>query len=252
MVRRKLYPSRSAARTAIEAGEVTVAGVPTPKPATLVDPGASIAAASAAARFVGRGGLKLAAALETFAIDVAGKRALDVGASTGGFTDCMLQAGAASVVALDVGYGQLDWRLRNDERVTTIERTNVRTADLADLGAPFDIVVADLSFIGLALVASHLADAVVDGGHVVVLVKPQFEVGKDQVGRGGIVKDPTLHRSAIETVMAAFEAEGLGACGVVASPIEGAKGNREFLLWVRHGPRTMQMIELDEVVIRER
>jgi 23S rRNA (cytidine1920-2'-O)/16S rRNA (cytidine1409-2'-O)-methyltransferase len=244
-----MYPSRTSARTAIEAGEVVVAGVPTPKPATMVEPGAAISSAASASRFVGRGGLKLEAALEAFPIDVAGRRALDVGASTGGFTDCLLQRGAAAVVALDVGYGQLDWRLRSDDRVATLERTNIRHVDLAGIGAPFDVVVADLSFIGLSLVAPHLVAATAPDGDLVVLVKPQFEVGKGQVGKGGIVRDPELHRSAIDAVVAAFEDEGCGAHGLVASPIEGTKGNREFLLWVRRGPRTMQASALDEVVI---
>ena len=199
-------------------------------------------------KYVGRGGLKLEKALDAFAFDPAGKIALDAGASTGGFTDCLLQAGAESVVALDVGYGQLHWRLRSDPRVTVVERTNIRTADLDGYGAPFDIVVADLSFIGLSLVAPHLAAALGRPGDLVVLVKPQFEVGKDQVGKGGIVRDPDLHRAAIGSVVAAFGEVGVGMQGGVASPVTGTKGNQEFLLWGSHGDRAMSDRAIDELV----
>lgn len=236
------------ARDAIEAGEVSVGGVVAPKPATMVTAAAAIALVGESDRFVGRGGHKLQAAIDAFSIDPTGKRAIDVGASTGGFTDCLLQAGAASVVALDVGYGQLHWRLRSDDRVTVVERTNVRTTDLRLVGAPFDVVVADLSFIGLSLVAPHLTEALAEDGDIVVLVKPQFEVGKDHVGRGGIVRDPELHRMAIEDVIAAFAAVGVGIHGGVASPVTGAKGNREFLLWGRRGVHTLAADTIDELV----
>jgi 23S rRNA (cytidine1920-2'-O)/16S rRNA (cytidine1409-2'-O)-methyltransferase len=199
-------------------------------------------------RFVSRGGLKLQAALDAFPITVAGRRALDVGASTGGFTDCLLQAGARRVVALDVGYGQLDWSLRNDSRVQVVERTNIRHADLAALGAPFDLVVADLSFIGLTTVAPHLAGA----GHAatdhVLLVKPQFEVGRSLVERGGLVRDPAAHRQALAMVVEALAGVGVGAVGVIPSPITGAKGNREFLLWAREGAVLLGPGDLEEVV----
>ena len=236
------------ARDAIVAGDVEVDGVVSPKPATMVEAGATIKVAGPTDRFVGRGGLKLQAALDAFAIDATNKRAIDVGASTGGFTDCLLQAGAESVVALDVGYGQLHWRLRSDPRVTVVERTNIRTADLDGYGAPFDIVVADLSFIGLSLVAPHLAAALGRPGDLVVLVKPQFEVGKDQVGKGGIVRDPDLHRAAIGSVVAAFGEVGVGMLGGVASPVTGTKGNQEFLLWGSHGDRAMSDRAIDELV----
>ncbi len=196
-MRRKLFPSRSAARAAIEQGLVTVGSVPDPKPSTLVAPDDPIGLTGEPDRFVGRGGHKLDHALHEFGLDVAGRRAIDVGASTGGFTDCLLQRGAASVVAVDVGYGQLDHRLRTDPRVAVVERTNVRDAGPAALGAPFDIVVADLSFISLHLVAEQLAALGGDATDWVLLVKPQFEVGKDLVGKGGVVRDPAIQVRAI-------------------------------------------------------
>lgn len=231
----------------IAAGEVEVGGVPQPKPATLVDDADGIRLRLGGPGYVSRGGKKLAAALEAFEIDVAGRRALDVGASTGGFTDCLLQRGAKSVAALDVGYGQLDWKLRTDERVTVIERTNFRHADPAALGAPFDVVVADVSFISLGTLAPALRAAGGSATDYILLVKPQFEVGKDQVGRGGIVRDPDLHRDAIESVAAALQRAGVGLRSAVASPIAGAKGNREFLVWGRPGPRLLQPSEIVEV-----
>jgi 23S rRNA (cytidine1920-2'-O)/16S rRNA (cytidine1409-2'-O)-methyltransferase len=247
-VRRRLFASRTQARDAIESGGVEVDGVVAPKPATMIGPDVAIKLSGPTDRFVGRGGLKLQAALDGSPIDPAGKRALDVGASTGGFTDCLLQAAATSVVALDVGYGQLHWRLRSDPRVTVVERTNIRTADIGRLGGPFDIVVADLSFIGLSLVAPNLAAALGPGGDLIVLVKPQFEVGKDQVGKGGIVRDRRLHQAAIEAVVTAFEEVGVGMRGGVPSPVTGTKGNREFLLWGAHGNRTLSDREIDELV----
>lgn len=209
--------------------------MPAPKPASLVDADASVQIVGDPPRFVSRGGDKLDAGLTAFAISVAGARCFDAGASTGGFTDCLLQRGAAAVVALDVGYGQLDWVLRRDERVTVIERTNVRTIDPTAVGAPFDLVVADLSFISLATVAPALAGLGGSSTDYVLLVKPQFEVGKDDVGKGGVVRDPQLHRAAISTVAAAMAAVGYAAAGVVASPLVGPAGNREFLLWCAAG-----------------
>ena len=154
------------------------------------------------------------------------------------------------MVALDVGYGQLHWRIRSDPRVAVAERTNIRDADLAQWGAPFDVVVADLSFIGLNLVAPQLAAALGRDGDLVVLVKPQFEVGKERVGKGGIVRDPMLHRQAVAAVVAAFEKVGVGVVGGVPSPVTGMKGNREFLLWGRHGAPTMPGGDIDEMVDR--
>ncbi|NNF68634.1 MAG: TlyA family RNA methyltransferase [Acidimicrobiia bacterium] len=229
LVRRHLVESRAAAQRAIAAGRVLVDGIPAPKPATLVSGDASLRLVESEHPFVGRGGLKLDAALEAFAVDVAGMSCLDAGASTGGFTDCLLQRGASHVVAVDVGYGQLAWSLRSDPRVKVVERTNVRLADLETLGAPFDIVVADLSFISLRLVAEQLSIAA-GRGPLILLVKPQFEVGKERVGKGGIVTEASDHRDAIIGVVEAYRSLGRHLAGVIESPITGAKGNREFLV----------------------
>ncbi|MEN8113825.1 MAG: TlyA family RNA methyltransferase, partial [Actinomycetota bacterium] len=209
-MRRRLAPSRSAARAMIDAGSVRVRGNPVPKPSTMVAPEDPVSIAGPPPRFVGRAGEKLDAALDEFAIDVAGRTAVDVGASTGGFTDCLLQRGATSVVAVDVGYGQIHSRLRDDVRVDVVERTNIRHADAAGLGAPFDVIVADLSFISLALVAPNLAGLGGDDSDWVLLVKPQFEVGKELVGKGGIVRDPEIHALAIEQAANALDATGIG------------------------------------------
>ncbi len=198
--------------------------------------------------YVGRGAYKLDAALEAFPVAVAGRRAIDVGASTGGFTDRLLQGGAASVVALDVGHGQLHWRLRQDRRVVVVERTNIRTADPEALGAPFDVVVADLSFISLATVASALASLGDDSTDWIVLVKPQFEVGKDRVGKGGVVRDASTRASAIHSAVDALADAGVGAKGIVASPITGAAGNQEYLVWARRGARSITAETIDRIV----
>ncbi len=210
--------------------------MPATKAATLVAPDVSIRVVGAGPRFVSRAGGKLHHALEAFGIDVAGRRAIDVGASTGGFTDCLLQAGAGFVCAVDVGYGQLHWSLRTDERVEVVERTNIRTADAVELGAPFDVVVADLSFISLGTIAAQLAALGGAGSDWVVLVKPQFEVGKDDVGSGGIVRDPSLWSHALSTVIEALGAHGLHVHGIDVSPVVGTKGNREFVVWSRMDP----------------
>lgn len=202
-------------------------------------------------RFVGRAGEKLDAALDAFRVDVRGRSAIDVGASTGGFTDCLLQRGATRVVAVDVGYGQIHSRLRDDDRVDVVERTNIRHADPKQLGAPFDLVVADLSFISLALVAGNLASLGGDDADWVLLVKPQFEVGKELVGKGGIVRDPATHALAIEQAARALDENGIGVVGVTASPITGAEGNREFLVHGRRTARTIDAGTVREVVSQE-
>ena len=248
LVRRKLVTSRTAAQRAIEEQRVVVEGVVSPKAATLVTGETSLTLTGEAAPFVGRGGIKLAGALDAFDVDVSGRTALDAGASTGGFTDCLLQRGVASVVALDVGYGQLDWSLRRDERVTVVERTNIRHVDIAELGGPFDVVVADLSFISLVTVAPALHAAGSSATDYVLLVKPQFEVGKDEVGRGGVVVDPKLHASALRRVAAGLVDHGLGATAAVPSPVTGAKGNREFFIRCRHGERTLSDEAIDTTV----
>lgn len=230
-MRRGLVPSRAAARAAIEAFRVEVRGVPDPKPATMVDAGTSITLVGPGRRFVSRGGEKLDAALEHFAVDVTGLRCIDVGASTGGFTDSLLERGAAAVVAVDVGYGQLAWKLAQDDRVTVVDRTNIRHAEPEELGAPFDLVVVDLSFISLRTVADALASLGRAGTQYVLLVKPQFEVGRDDVGKGGIVRDPEAARQAVADVVEAMAQAGVGFARGIPSPVTGAKGNQEFLIW---------------------
>ena len=228
--------SRSSAAALVTSGGVTVRGMPTPKPASMVDPDTPIEFVGEKPRHVGRGGRKLEGALETFALDVAGRRALDAGASTGGFTDHLLQVGVSSVTAVDVGRGQLDDRISSDPRVTVMDRTNIRNSTPDDLGT-FDLVVADLSFISLCTVADALAGLTEDGADLVLLVKPQFEVGKGQVGRGGIVKNPALHAEALRKVIACLGGARLAVKAVCDSPITGAKGNREFFVWaVKNGP----------------
>ena len=214
-----------------------VHGAPTPQPATLVTPDAHITVRTKE-RFVSRGGVKLDGALEELDIAVAGLRWLDAGASTGGFTDRLLQGGAAGVVAVDVGYGQLDWGLRNDDRVTVLERTNVRTLDPRDLPWTPDAVVADLSFISLRLVLPALARAVSPEGTMLLMVKPQFEVGKDAVPKGGVVRDPALWTSAIDGVVAAAGELGWGLVGTAPSRLPGPSGNREFFICLRKGATT--------------
>jgi 23S rRNA (cytidine1920-2'-O)/16S rRNA (cytidine1409-2'-O)-methyltransferase len=210
-----------------------------PKPSTLVSPQDDVHLESAPERFVGRAGGKLDAALDAFGVSVEGRRAIDVGASTGGFTDCLVQRGAASVLALDVGYGQLHWKLRNNEAVTVIERTNVRHVDVEEIGAPFDIIVADLSFISLRTVANQLNALGSHDSDWVLLIKPQFEAGRDNVGKGGIVRDPGVRYDVVHDVLDHFAAIGLGCVGLIASPIAGATGNTEYVAWFRHAPGTV-------------
>lgn len=201
----------------------------------MVAPDAAVTVVSTEPGYVSRAAAKLAHALDVFPVEVAGRRALDVGASTGGFTEVLLRHGAASVCALDVGYGQMHWRVRTDERVDVVERTNFRHADLEALGAPFDVVVADLSFISLTTVASQLVEAGGDGTDWILLVKPQFEVGKDDVGSGGVVRDEQLWSQAVSTVIETMNTHDLGLYGCVVSPVAGTKGNREFTCWFRRG-----------------
>jgi 23S rRNA (cytidine1920-2'-O)/16S rRNA (cytidine1409-2'-O)-methyltransferase len=225
--------SRERARALILAGRVRVDGVIVHKAGAGVSPDARIEIVEPDFPWVGRGGVKLAHALDAFGIDVSGREALDIGASTGGFTDVLLQRGARRVVALDVGHGQLDWRLREDPRVIVIERRNARELEPAWLPAPADVVTVDVSFISLRLILPVLPPIVAPGADIVVLVKPQFEAGRDEVKRGGLVRDPAVHDAVIARV-----AESAGACGLrrvamTPSPITGATGNREFLMHIR-------------------
>jgi 23S rRNA (cytidine1920-2'-O)/16S rRNA (cytidine1409-2'-O)-methyltransferase len=233
LVDRGLASSRERARALILAGSVRVNGQPAAKAGTSVPMDADVTVATPDHPYVGRGGLKLAHALDRFAIPVAGRIALDIGASTGGFTDVLLQRGARRVVALDVGHGQLDWKLRNDPRVDVIERKNARTLTVSDFPAgrtPFQIVAIDVSFISLRLILPVVPPLLDATGDVVALVKPQFEAGRAEVGKGGIVRDPAVHARVLEDVAAAADALGLRRAGSIESPIAGMEGNREFLL----------------------
>jgi len=235
-VRRGLAASREQAAAAVANGAVLVSGAPADKPSRLVGQDEPVVLTRPRSRFVSRGGAKLDAALERFAIDVAGRRCLDAGASTGGFTDCLLQRGAASVTAVDVGRGQLHQRLRADPRVHSLERTDVRRLTLEDLGGPpAEVVVADLSFISLRLVAPTLLGALAaTAADVVILIKPQFEAGRAEVSRGkGVITDPACWARVLETITSALVAERAAMMGVMVSPITGADGNVEFLAHLR-------------------
>ena len=235
LVRRGLAPDPAAAAAAVAAGRVTVAGGPATNAAALVAPSDSVRVAGPPGRYVSRGGEKLAAALERFDVDPRGRDALDAGASTGGFTDCLLQAGAARVVAVDVGYGQLAWSLREDPRVIVRERTNVRDLTREDLPLSPSLVVADLSFVSLAGLVPHLVALAAVGADLVLLVKPQFEAAYTAVGSAGVVRDRAVRRAAIDRVASAASSSGAGTLAVMASPIAGPAGNVEFLLHARAG-----------------
>ena len=245
LVRRGLAASRTQATQAIADGRVLVAGAPAATAARQVDASESIAITGPAPRFVSRGGEKLDAAMERFGIDAAGLRALDVGASSGGFTDCLLQRGATHVVAVDVGHGQLAWKLRVDERVTVLERTNVRVLEPEMIDGPVPLCVADVSFISLLTIAPALARCTTPRSHLVLLVKPQFEAGAGRVGKGGIVRDPAVHAEVLRDVSHGLAEAGLPIVAGMPSPILGADGNREFLV---HCVRDGVAIDGDEIV----
>lgn len=253
LVRRKLARSREHASELIAAGRVTVSGVVATKPATGVTTDVAIVVKDdpLTPDYVSRGGHKLAGALAAFAplgLSVAGRRCLDAGASTGGFTDVLLRHGAAQVVAVDVGYGQLAWKLQQDDRVVVHDRTNVRdlTADL--IGGPVDVVVGDLSFISLELVLDALTAVTVEDGDLALMVKPQFEVGKERVGKGGVVRDAELRAEAVNGVASAAAARGWGARAVTTSPLPGPSGNVEFFLWLRRGPASLTADDISQAV----
>jgi len=232
LVERGLAESREKAQALIMAGEVTVDSQKAAKPGQSVDTGSALEVL-ARPPYVGRGGLKLAAALRHFAIDAAGKVCLDIGASTGGFTDALLQAGAARVHAVDVGAGQIDWKLRADPRVVLHERVNARYLEFEEIGERADLMVMDVSFISVTLILPAAVPLLQPGGQVVILVKPQFEAGRGQVGKGGIVRDPLIHQAVCERVAGAVREYGFQTA-MMESPILGAEGNKEFLLYARH------------------
>ena len=239
LVERGLAASRERARALILAGTVRVNGRAAAKAGTPVARDAEVTLATPDHPYVGRGGLKLAHALDIFAIAVEGRVALDIGASTGGFTDVLLRRGAARVLALDVGHGQLDWRLRNDPRVIVLERVNARSlmpGDLPEAAREFDIVTIDVSFISLRHILPVLPALMREGADAIALVKPQFEAGRAEVGKGGIVRDEPVQQRVVEEVTAAADALGLTRAGMTESPIAGMEGNREFLVHLHRRP----------------
>jgi 23S rRNA (cytidine1920-2'-O)/16S rRNA (cytidine1409-2'-O)-methyltransferase len=242
LVRRGLAETTEDARAAVRAGHVTVAGSPATKSTTMVAPDEPLSV-SEPRPYVSRGGGKLAAALDAFGIDPAGRDCLDVGASTGGFTDCLLQRGARHVVALDVGAGLLAWELRTDPRVTVLERTNVRALVPTMLPYPPSLIAADVSFISLRLAVAPLVGVSADAADLVLLIKPQFEAARAEVGRGGVVRDPVVWRRAIEGIAEASRVAGAAPVGVAVSPVRGPAGNVEFLLHAVAGgePRSLDV-----------
>lgn len=232
IVQRGLAESREKARALVLAGLVEVAGRPIHKAGTMVDIDSELRVSGPEHPWVGRGGIKLAHALDVFAIDATGRFALDIGASTGGFTDVLLQRGARHVIALDVGHSQLHWKVRSDPRVTVLEGINARNlsrSDLPDIGAGVDIVTIDVSFISLRYILPVVPGLLAAGADVIALIKPQFEAGRAEVGAGGLVTDPVVHARVVEEVTAAALAAGLVRVQHAESPITGAEGNREFL-----------------------
>lgn len=233
LVQQGLAESRETAKRMIMAGLVEVDGTLQDKPGNLIHVASSLTLKNAPPPYVSRGGLKLEAALDRFSIDVRGDTVLDVGASTGGFTDCLLQRGANRIIAVDVGFGQLHWKLRQDPRVTILERTNIRYLRPDDLETSIDGAVIDASFISLKLVVPPVSHLLKEHAYVVALIKPQFEVGKGKVGKGGVVRDPSLHEEVIEELSRFFEGLEWTVAGQMASPLLGPKGNREFLVYLK-------------------
>ena len=236
LVARGLVDSRERARALILAGKVHVAGQPSPKAGVLVESDVEVTVDQPDHPWVSRGGVKLAHAIDAFAIDVSGRTGLDIGASTGGFTDVLLQRGARQVIAVDVGHNQLHWRLRSDPRVTLLEGLNARSlspGQLPGLGGGADIVTIDVSFISLRLILPSIPALLAPAADIIALVKPQFEAGREDVGKGGVVREPAVHDRVLAEVTAAAAAVGLTRVAAIESPITGAEGNREFLMHLR-------------------
>ena len=249
MVRRGMASSRTEAQRLIESRRVRVGGSPAVKPSRLVHPGEAVVLAGDPPRYVSRGGRKLEAALDAFGISVVGRRAIDIGASTGGFTDCLLQHGAVAVAAIDVGRNQLHERLRADPRVSSFERTDVRGVDVAAIGGPAPLVVADVSFISLRLIAADLCSLA--AADIVVLVKPQFEAGRVEADRGrGVIRDPDVWRQALLGAWGAIVGAGAAIMGVMVSPVTGAEGNVEFLLHADARNRARGLSDPDAAIDR--
>lgn len=235
LVGKGFFPSRQQAQRAIMAGLVFCRGERLDKPGTMVDPAADVEVRGNACPYVSRGGLKLEKALDEFGISVLGKQVLDAGASTGGFTQCLLERGAARVFAVDVGYGQLAWQLRQDSRVVVFERTNLRYLTPDQLGAQVDLATLDLSFISLNKVLPAVRGLLKPRGEVVALVKPQFEAGRQHVGKGGVVRDPGVHQEVLEKVICCGKEQSFAIRGLTHSPVLGADGNLEFFIWMSLG-----------------
>lgn len=247
MVERGLADDRQQAQRFIMAGRVAVKDRVVDKPGTRVSNAARITV-TRSLPYVSRGGFKLAAALDAFELDVNGWTAADVGASTGGFTDCLLQQGAARVYAIDVGYGQLAWKLQNDPRVVVMDRTNARY--LAHLPEPVDLAAIDVSFISLKRILPAVTGWLRSGGRIVALIKPQFEALREQVGSGGVVRDPAVHQAVLEGVIGWAESQGLGLMGLIRSPITGPAGNVEFLAhWAPGSASTVEITRLIEACV---
>ena len=229
LVIRAFAETREKAKALVMEGQVFVNGIRVEKPGALIPVNCNIEIAGGL-KYVSRGGIKLQEAITRFNIQVAGKTAIDVGASTGGFTDCLLQHGAVRVYAVDVGYGQLDWKLRNDSRVVVLERTNIRYLEKSSISEPVDMATVDVSFISLLKVLPKVREFLKENADVIALIKPQFEVGKGQVGKGGIVRDPQKHLAVVESIKTASLTMGFHVKGTIKSPISGAKGNEEFFI----------------------
>ncbi|NNG66767.1 TlyA family RNA methyltransferase [Caldanaerobacter subterraneus] len=246
LVKRGFFSSREKAKAAIMAGEVYVDGKRAEKAGEMVKEDSKIEIKGNSLPYVSRGGLKLEKALQLFGIDVRGKIALDVGASTGGFTDCLLKHGAQKVYAVDVGYGQLHWSLRNDPRVVVMEKTNIRF--LNALPEMVDIITIDVSFISLEIVVPAADKFLKSEGEIVALIKPQFEAGREKVGKKGIVRDKDVHKEVLEKIIKLFKNINYGVCGITYSPIKGAEGNIEYLIYGKKGKCDEKEIEVEKIV----
>ena len=251
LVKRGLARSREAAQELIESGVVRVKGLPARKSSSQVSSDDSILLEGENEGFVSRGGEKINGALKAFSeLKIGGVLALDAGASTGGFTDVLLRQGVRKVIAVDVGYGQLAWSLQNDPRVQVIDRTNIKNLKLTDIGEPVDLIVADLSFISLRSVLTALLQLAKVDGDFLLMVKPQFEVGRERIGAGGVVRDPQLRFEAVKSVAEAAFQLGLGVCGVVASSLPGPSGNVEYFLWLKAGVPALVDKDLLDAIAR--
>ncbi len=255
LVEQGYFADRAAAMRCVMAGDVSSRGERLTTPGMQVAAGAALhvrsskrTSPSGRGIYVSRGGLKLEGALSSFGIDPSGLNCLDVGCSTGGFTDCLLKFGARRVAAVDVGYGQFDWGLRGDARVALFERTNVCGADAALLGAPFELAVADVSFTSVGVILDAVCSLLADGGSFCTLVKPQFEARREEVGEGGVVRDPEVHRRVLRGVLDVFEGSPLIVCALCVSPVHGAKGNIEYFLLARKGGERPRAIDVDATV----